>query len=152
MYRRAASSPLPQQWWITRGVPPYEVLTEEGLSLIEHNADTILEEIGIDFRDDEEALALCREAGAEVDGMRVRFPRGLCRSIIQSSAPREFMQHARNPARSVKIGGDSLVCVPAYGPPFVRDLDGGRRYATIEVGHGARACAGHDRHGKNCLW
>jgi trimethylamine--corrinoid protein Co-methyltransferase len=108
------------------------VLTEEGLSLIEHNADTILEEIGIDFRDDEEALALCREAGAEVDGMRVRFPRGLCRSIIQSSAPREFMQHARNPARSVKIGGDSLVCVPAYGPPFVRDLDGGRRYATIE--------------------
>ena len=118
--------------WITRGVPPYEVLTEEGLSLIEHNADTILEEIGIDFRDDEEALALCREAGAEVDGMRVRFPRGLCRSIIQSSAPREFMQHARNPARSVKIGGDSLVCVPAYGPPFVRDLDGGRRYATIE--------------------
>jgi trimethylamine--corrinoid protein Co-methyltransferase len=108
------------------------VLTEEGLSLIEHNADTILEEIGIDFRDDEEALALCREAGAEVDGMRVRFPRGLCRSIIQSSAPREFMQHARNPACSVKIGGDSLVCVPAYGPPFVRDLDGGRRYATIE--------------------
>jgi trimethylamine--corrinoid protein Co-methyltransferase len=108
------------------------VLTEEGLSLIEHNADTILEEIGIDFRDDEEALALCREAGAEVDGMRVRFPRGLCRSIIQASAPREFMQHARNPARSVKIGGDSLVCVPAYGPPFVRDLDGGRRYATIE--------------------
>ena len=127
-----ASSGANAAAWITRGVPPYEVLTEEGLSLIEHNADTILEEIGIDFRDDEEALALCREAGAEVDGMRVRFPRGLCRSIIQSSAPREFMQHARNPARSVKIGGDSLVCVPAYGPPFVRDLDGGRRYATIE--------------------
>jgi trimethylamine--corrinoid protein Co-methyltransferase len=127
-----ASSGANAAAWITRGVPPYEVLTEEGLSLIEHNADTILEEIGIDFRDDEEALALCREAGAEVDGMRVRFPRGLCRSIIQASAPREFMQHARNPARSVKIGGDSLVCVPAYGPPFVRDLDGGRRYATIE--------------------
>ncbi len=118
--------------WVTRGIPPYEVLGEEGLSLIEHNADTILEEIGIEFRDDEEALALCREAGADVDGMRVRFPRGLCRSIIQTSAPREFTQHARNPARSVKIGGDNLVCVPAYGPPFVRDLDGGRRYATIE--------------------
>lgn len=118
--------------WITRSVPPYEVLSEEGLCQIERNADTILEEIGIDFRDDDEALALCREAGASVDGMRVRFPRGLCRSIIQASAPSEFTQHARNPERSVKIGGDSLVCVPAYGPPFVRDLDGGRRYATIE--------------------
>ena len=29
---------------------------EEGLALLEHNADTILEEIGIDFRDDPESL------------------------------------------------------------------------------------------------
>lgn len=118
--------------WIKRGVPTYEVLGEEGLSLIESNADTVLEEIGIEFRDDEEALSLWRDAGADVDGMLVKFPRGLCRSIIQASAPREFTQHARNPARSVRIGGNNLVCVPAYGPPFVRDLDKGRRYATIE--------------------
>jgi len=32
----------------------------------------------------------------------------------------------------VPIGGNHLVTVPAYGPPFVRDLEGGRRYATIE--------------------
>ncbi len=118
--------------WIKRSVPPYEVLDEEGLVLIEANADTVLEEIGIEFRDDPEALDLWREAGADVDGMRVRFPRGMCRSIIQASAPREFTQHARNAQRSVRIGGDNLVCVPAYGPPFVRDLEGGRRYATIE--------------------
>ncbi|MFQ5626994.1 MAG: trimethylamine methyltransferase family protein, partial [Methyloligellaceae bacterium] len=55
-----------------------------------------------------------------------------CRSIVQQSAPREFLQHARNAARSVMIGGDRTVLVPAYGPPFVRDLDGGRRYATLE--------------------
>jgi len=48
-----AGSSIP---YITRRIPYYEVLTEEGLALMEHNADTILEEIGIDFRDDPEAL------------------------------------------------------------------------------------------------
>ncbi|MBU3739102.1 MAG: trimethylamine methyltransferase family protein [Rhodoferax sp.] len=118
--------------YITRKIPRFEVLDEEGLQTIERNADTILEETGIDFRDDPEALALFRAAGADVRGERVRFPRGMCRSLVQASAPREFVQHARNPARSVLIGGNSTVFAPAYGSPFVRDLDRGRRYATIE--------------------
>src|ERR1700692_4464215 len=72
--------------YITRKIPYYEVLTEEGLSLLEHNADTILEEIGIDFRDDPEAIEIWKAAGADVQGERVRFARGMCRSIIQRSA------------------------------------------------------------------
>lgn len=118
--------------FIERKIPYFDYLNEESLALIEHNADTVLEEIGIEFRDDAETLAILSDAGADVDGERVRFPRGLCRSIIQASAPAEFTQHARNPARSVIIGGDRTVMVPAYGPPFVRDLDAGRRYATIK--------------------
>jgi trimethylamine--corrinoid protein Co-methyltransferase len=121
--------------WIDRKIPYFEVIDEEALELIEHNADTVLEEIGIEFREFPSALELWREAGADVDGERVRFPRGLCRSIIQASAPREFTQHARNPARSVRIGGDRTVLVPAYGSPFVRDLDQGRRYAKLEDFH-----------------
>jgi len=118
--------------YITRKVPVYEPLGEEGLALIEHNAETILQEIGIDFRGDPEALELWKQAGAEIDGERVRFPRGLCRGLIRQSAPAEFTQHARNPERSVVIGGKNMVLVPAYGPPFIRNLDDGRRYATIE--------------------
>lgn len=125
--RAAASVP-----YITRRIPCYEVLDEEGLALIERNADTILEEIGLEFREDDEVLAIWREAGADVQDTRVRFPRGMLRSIIQASAPREFTQHARNAARSVQIGGRSTVFAPAYGSPFVRDLDNGRRYGTIE--------------------
>ena len=79
-----------------------------------------------------EALDILKKGGAEVDGVRVRFPRGLCRSIIQASAPREYTQHARNPANNVQIGGKNTVFVPAYGSPFVFDLDKGRRYATLE--------------------
>ncbi len=118
--------------YITRQIPAYRILSEEGLELIEHNADTVLEEVGIEFRDDAEALQIWKDAGADVQGERVRFPRGLCRDIVKTNAPASFTQHARNPARSVQIGGDATVFAPVYGPPFVRDLEGGRRYATIE--------------------
>ncbi len=117
--------------YVKRQMPPIELLGEEGLELIEGNAETVLEEIGVEFRDDEEALKLFREAGADVTGERVRFPKGLARKLI-GTAPAEYTQHARNPARSVQIGGDHTVFAPVYGPPFVRDLDGGRRYGTIE--------------------
>lgn len=118
--------------YITRSVPYYEVLGEEGLSIIERNADTILAEVGIEFREDPEALEILRNAGAEVTGELVRFPRGMCRSIVQASAPREFTQYARNPARNVRIGGANTVFAPAYGSPFIRSLDEGRRYARLE--------------------
>ena len=117
--------------YITRKVPYYEVMDEEGLQIIERNADTILEEVGIDFRDDPEALEVLRKGGCTVKGERVHFPRGLARKIVQDNAPREFTQHARNAARNVVIGGKNTVFAPAYGSPFVRDLEGGRRYATI---------------------
>ena len=91
-----------------------------------------LEEIGIVFSEDQEALDILEKAGASIDGERVRFPKGMCRKLIQDNAPKQFTQFARNPERNVEIGGDNMVLVPAYGPPFVHDLDEGRRYATIE--------------------
>ncbi|PZO77790.1 MAG: trimethylamine methyltransferase [Mesorhizobium amorphae] len=132
--RRAARSgggPGTQQFFIKRRINIYEVLDEEGLALIEHNADTVLEEIGIEFRDDAEALEMWKQAGADVKGSRVHFPRGLPRSLLKT-APSQYTQHARNPERSVQIGGNATVFAPVYGPPFVRDLEGNRRYATIE--------------------
>ncbi|MGI9310342.1 MAG: trimethylamine methyltransferase family protein [bacterium] len=127
----ASGDAAPAPAYITRAIPDYELLGEEGLALIERNADSILQEVGIDFHY-EPAIRLFREAGADLDGMRVRFPAGMCRSIIRNSAPAMFEQKARNPARSVMIGGKHTVFAPVYGPPFVRDLDRGRRYAKIE--------------------
>jgi trimethylamine---corrinoid protein Co-methyltransferase len=128
---REASAPerLP---YITRTLPPYEVLSEEGLEVIEGNADSILERVGIEFRESPDALQLLKDAGCEIEGERVRFPRGLARSLIRESAPATFTQHARNPANDIVIGGMNTVLAPAYGSPFVMDLDQGRRYGTIE--------------------
>jgi trimethylamine--corrinoid protein Co-methyltransferase len=117
--------------YIRRTLAPFEVLDEENIALIEQNADTILERSGIWIRDYPRAIELFVAAGAEADGERVRFPRGLCRSIVQATAPAQYTQHGRNPLRSVEIGGMNTVFAPNYGSPFVRDLDGGRRYATL---------------------
>ena len=117
--------------FIERNIPNFEILNEEALQIIEWNAETVLEEIGVNFVENPAALQRWREAGADVKGERVHIPRGLARKLC-STAPSSFTQHARNPLRNVEIGGRNLVLAPVYGPPFVRDADGGRRYATIE--------------------
>ena len=116
--------------YIERNIPNFEILNEEALEIIEANAETVLAEIGVNFVDNPGALARWREAGADIDGERVRIPRGLARELCKT-APSQFTQHARNPERSVEIGGKNLVLAPVYGPPFVRDAEGGRRYATM---------------------
>jgi len=108
------------------------MLDDAALSQIEANAETILAEVGIAFQETPEALDLWRQAGAHVEGDLVRFPKGMCREIVQQNAPKVFTQHARNPKRSVKIGDNSTVFAPNYGSPFVMDLDNGRRYGSVE--------------------
>ena len=116
--------------FIERNIPNFEFLSSEALEIIETNAEIVLEEIGVNFVNNPSALALWKDAGADVQGERVHIPRGLARKLC-AAAPSRIKQHARNPEKTVEIGGNSLVCAPVYGPPFVRDLAGGRRYATI---------------------
>ena len=128
--RRATAGP-PAVAGVRRRIPLYDLMNEEGLDLIDRTTDWILKEIGIEFRGDTAALALWRKAGADVRGERVRFEPGFLKAIIAESAPRSFIQHARNHERSVPIGQDNVVFAPAYGAPFVHDMDGGRRYGTL---------------------
>ena len=117
--------------YIERNIPNFEILTEEALEIIENNAELILEEIGVNFVNNPAALARWKEAGASIEGERVRIPRGLARKLCKT-APSQYTQHARNPERNVVVGGKNLVLAPVYGPPFVHDAKGGRRYATME--------------------
>ena len=127
-----AAAATPRKPYITRKIPEYSVLNDTDLAQLEHNADTILQDIGIDIKEDPESIDYFVKAGAKADGERVFFPRGMLREIIQKTAPAQFTQHARNPKNNVEIGGKHTVLVPAYGPPFVYNKEEGRRYATIE--------------------
>ena len=64
--------------YIERKIGPLPVLSQEGLELIEANADRILAETGMEFHDDPEILQIFAEAGCDVDGTRVRFAPGFC--------------------------------------------------------------------------
>ncbi len=130
--RRTQALPIHQApAYITREIPVYELLGEESLLRLENHADWLLAEIGIEFRGDPIALALFKEAGASVEGERLRFDRGHIRALC-ATAPKTFTMHARNPHKSIEFGANHLVFAPAYGSPFVTDLKQGRRYATIE--------------------
>ena len=117
--------------FIERNIPNLEILSQEAIEIIEYNAETVLEEIGVAFTDNPGAIEIWRNAGADIEGERVRIPRGLARKLCRT-APKKIIQHARNSERNVEIGGNTLVMAPVYGPPFVRTASGGRRYATIE--------------------
>lgn len=125
--RAALPAPLPA---LKRAIPVYEIVPDEAIELIHEASLKILEEVGCEFRDDE-AIAMWKAAGADVRDTRVRIDRGLLMDLV-AQVPPEFTLHARNPARSVRVGGDNTIFVPMYGAPYVRGLDGERRYGSLE--------------------
>ena len=125
------ASVAPGPAYVKRAIPFCALLDEEGLTKLEDQADWLIQEIGLEFREDPEALETWRAAGADVSETRVRAPRAMIRDLCKT-APSEFTQRARNPERSVRIGGKNQVFAPVYGPPFVRDLEQGRRYGSMD--------------------
>ena len=117
--------------YVRRRLPFFDVLDEETIVKLEAQVEWIFEDVGIDFRDDPEALRIWREAGADIDDCRVRADASFVRALC-AKAPRAFQQVARTPDRSVMIGEGNQVFAPIYGAPFVRDLKSGRRYGDME--------------------
>ena len=124
------NAPLVMAPTLVVDVPLYEILDENGVEAIHDASMALLEGIGIDFRDDE-AIAMWKRAGADVDGQRVRLDRALVMELI-AKAPETITMHARNPDRTIEVGGRNMVFAPTYGSPFVLDLDNKRRYSTLE--------------------
>lgn len=128
--REARAAAQPQLSQPVNRFRPYEILDEEEVEKIHQASMEILSNIGIDFYD-EEALAILREHGAHVQGETVTFDPALVQEYV-AKAPSKFTQLARNPENNVVIGGNHLCFAPVYGPPFVLDLQRGRRDATLK--------------------
>lgn len=111
--------------------PPYNWLDPEALERIHRASLDILENVGIDFLDDE-ALDIWQRAGAKVDKTaRHVWPDGGLVMEALATAPSSFKWRARNPAHDVVIGGDSIAFGPCGGMVYVTDLDRGRRIGTM---------------------
>ena len=107
-------------------------LTEENEEQVHEYAMRICEEIGLDVLHPD-ARKLLEEAGQKVEGDRVYFDRGFVMEQL-AKAPHTFTLHARNPANTVEVGDGTTLWMGVGGPPFLSDLDEGRRAGTLE-GH-----------------
>lgn len=115
---------------LTRSLPLCEVMDDEQVLRIDNASMSILENIGIVFRDPI-ALEDWRKVGADVRGEVVYLDRGLIRELIKT-IPSDFTYHARNPERSIRLGGKHSMFVPMTGAPYLRDLDDVRRNPTLD--------------------
>jgi trimethylamine--corrinoid protein Co-methyltransferase len=106
---------------------PLDLVSRDELDSIHQAALRVLEEIGVDFLHDG-ARAMLKDAGADVDpaSRRVRFDPALVESRI-GLAPKEFVLHSRNPARSLAIGGRHVAFGSVASAPNSFDRAGGRR-------------------------
>lgn len=131
--RQREASIAPPMHPIRHALPRYEILDASGVQRIHDESMRILRDLGIDFYDDE-ARAILRQHGAKVVGDTVYLDEATVLKYVQM-APATFVQRARNPANDITIGGNTTLFAPVYGPPFVVDLDRGRREATLADFH-----------------
>ena len=110
-------------------MPRYDILSEDAVATLERGWKRIVSELGVEFMLPE-ARELFAQAGQRVEDDNVFLdPEFILEQVAK--APSEFDLQARNPANNVHIGGDHMVFLSVYGPPFVRQGNV-RRDATLD--------------------
>jgi trimethylamine--corrinoid protein Co-methyltransferase len=107
-----------------------EIISSDQLETIHRASLKILRDIGLRV-ESPTALKLLTDLRADVDhdNCHVRFDPALIEEVIRD-LPSEFTIHARNPQKTVRMGGNAIVFASVCGPSFVSDLDRGRRAGT----------------------
>ena len=130
---RAAKRRTRTRSWLPeleRRIPWVDLLSDDQVQVIHDASMDVVEEIGVEFRCDD-ALALWRDAGAAVDGARVRLDREHLMTLV-GTAPSSYTMVARDPTHTVTVGNGKTIFTPSYGAPYVLGLDGTRRPGTLE--------------------
>ena len=113
-----------------RPMEPTRVVSDDELESIHLASLEVLRDTGMDFLH-ATALGMWAEAGAKIDGERVRFDPELITELI-SSVPSEFTMHAPDPAHDFVIGGDNVALTAVASAPNYTDRQGGRRTGNRE--------------------
>ena len=130
---RAARRRTRTRFWLPeleRRIPWVDLLSDDQVQVIHDASMDVVEEVGVEFRCDD-ALALWRDAGAAVDGARVRRDREHLMALV-GTAPSSYTMVARDPTHTVTVGNGKTIFTPSYGAPYVLGLDGTRRPGTLE--------------------
>lgn len=107
-----------------------QILTDQELNRLHDASMEILRDVGVSFKD-REAVEIFKSHGARVDGDVVFLKESHVRKALDT-APSRFTITARDPKKSLTVGGENLVLAPGYGAPFVVTPSGKQRKATLE--------------------
>ncbi|MCP4471007.1 MAG: hypothetical protein GY815_10025 [Gammaproteobacteria bacterium] len=136
---------MQKPWQIAeRQFAPADILSNDQVDEIHRASLQILERTGVHFMGQRARDFLAGQAGVEVDAgsQIVRFDPALVEATI-AGAPRAFRIHARNPAHDLIIDDRHLNYANVITPPFVSDLDGGKRNGShAEMRDLLRLCQG----------
>ena len=111
-------------------LPKFDILTKEEVLKIHEKTMEILEEVGVEFTYDP-AIEVFKAHGQRTEGHRVYFKKEFVEEMVKK-APAAFTLHARNPEKNVHCNHKDLILTPSYGPPYIYEADGKRRYSTME--------------------
>jgi trimethylamine---corrinoid protein Co-methyltransferase len=135
---RAAREPIEQNLAERYGhlrnpFPPFRLYSDDQIESIHLEALCLLETIGMRVLSPG-VRAYFSAAGAQVDeeSQTVRLDRTLVAKALET-VPREFTIHSLDVGRNVTIGRERLVIAPVGGPPYVVDLERGRRPGSMEA-------------------
>lgn len=106
-----------------------QTFSKDQMTRIHDASMELLADIGVSFNEPE-ALEIFSANGFKVDGKTVFMTEAQVRKALES-APSRFTVTARNPEKSVAVGGDDFVFAPGYGAPFIALADGSQREATM---------------------
>lgn len=104
------------------------ILKDADFDKLHESTLRVFDEVGIAFHS-EKALDVFRSHNIRVEGNTVHFQASHLEAALET-APSEFTLHARNPEKSVRMGGNNLVISPGYGSPFVME-EGEQRRAVL---------------------
>lgn len=114
---------------VPRRYAPIRVISDDQVAAIHGAALSLLAQEGIRVLDDRARL-LFRHAGAEVIDDIVRLDPGLVAERL-ALAPECFTLAARDPVKSLRIGGADFIHSSVGGPAYVMDLARGRRTGSF---------------------
>ena len=105
-------------------------LSEEQLATLHSACMRLLSKVGIVFQS-AEAIEIFKHHGFAVDGRTVYFTEDKVIKALET-VPSVFTIQARNPEKSIKIGGEHFALGPCWGAPHVVEANGDRRDANME--------------------
>ncbi|MGX5804394.1 trimethylamine methyltransferase family protein [Bradyrhizobium sp. Arg314] len=111
---------------------PIEPLSPEEIELVHRSAMSVLEEIGMRVQD-RQARSILRDAGFRVDerAERVFFDTEGVMALVGKAPPIATVR-GLDPAKRVVMGQGHFALTAVGGPPFVSDIENGRRYGTFK--------------------